>query len=84
MDWEANQEEIRKALTRIEEYANVMMYEDEIDDREDSLEHIKKDIMSILTKTENMTRWLKHFDTAEMCGNENEEEVEENGNLGPI
>lgn len=58
MDWDGNQETIRKMLGRAEAMVGEMAYEDDVVRRMDLLTHILRDILDVLAMTENMTRRL--------------------------
>ena len=62
MDWDRNQEEIRKMLNRAEALVGDITYEPDPDVRSDLSLHILRDITDVLAKTEYMTRWLKEYD----------------------
>ncbi len=62
MDWDGNQEEIRKILGRAEALTGEMAYEEDMEERIALSLHIIRDIVDVLAKTENMTRWLKKED----------------------
>ena len=62
MDWDGNQEEIRKRLDRAEALTSEMAYEENVETRIGLSMQIIRDIVDVLAKTENMTRWLKGYE----------------------
>ena len=56
-------------LSRAETMANEMVDENDIEARGRLWEKVSRELFDVLTKTENMTRWLKGY----------EKEVEEDG-----
>ena len=59
MDWDGNQESIRKMLARADALMSEMIYEDDHEVRGDLAVHVSRDIHDVLAMTENMTRHLK-------------------------
>ena len=62
MDWDSNQEEIRKMLARAEALTGEIAYEPDPNVRSDMSLHVLRDISDVLAKTEYMTRWLREYD----------------------
>ena len=65
MDWDGNQEIIRKELSRAEVLVGEMAYEDDFERRLELCIHIQRSIIDVLHMTENMTRHLKRGDSDE-------------------
>ena len=61
MDWDGNQESIRKLLGDIEGVAQDMIYEVEVEERGRMWEQVSKELVEVLTRTESMTRMLKRY-----------------------
>lgn len=62
MNWDDNQEEIRKMLARAEALVGEITYEPDPEVRADTSLHVLRDITDVLAKTEYMTRWLREYD----------------------
>lgn len=62
MDWDGNQEEIRKKLDHAECMVGDMVYEEDMERRIEMSTHIIRDIVDVLAKTETMSRWLRDYD----------------------
>lgn len=60
-------------LSRAETLANEMVDENDIDAKGRLWEQVSRELFDVLTKTENMTRWLKGYEK------EKEKEIEEDG-----
>jgi len=65
MDWDGNQEIIRKELDRAEVLVGEMAYEDDLERRLELCIHIQRSIIDVLHMTENMTRHLRRGDAGE-------------------
>jgi len=75
MDWDGNQDRIRKALNNAETLADEMVYENDPEARGKLYEQVSRELFDVLKRTENMTRRLNQFASIKLYRAPETEEV---------